>query len=79
MRNAGGTKNVLVALSNLSAAVVFALSGAVYWREATTIGAGAMIGGYLGARALKVVPEGVLKIVIIVIGVALTLGLFLRG
>ncbi len=79
VRNPCGTKNVLVALSNLSAALVFAVSGAVAWREAIAIGAGAMIGGYLGARALKVVPEGVLKIVIIVIGVALTIGLFLRG
>jgi uncharacterized membrane protein YfcA len=79
VRNAGGTKNVLVALSNLSAAVVFALSGAVAWREALAIGTGAMIGGYLGARALKVLPERVLKVAIVGIGVALTIGLFLRG
>ena len=38
-----------------------------------------MIGGYLGARALKVLPERLLKVGIIVIGVALTIGLFLRG
>jgi uncharacterized membrane protein YfcA len=79
VRNAGGTKNVLVALSNLSAAVVFAMSGAVAWRQAVAIGIGAMIGGYIGARALKVLPERVLKVAIVVIGVALTLGLFLRG
>lgn len=79
VRNAGGTKNVLVALSNLSAAAVFAWSGAVAWREAVAIGAGSIIGGYLGARALKVLPERLLKIGIIVIGVALTIGLFLRG
>jgi uncharacterized membrane protein YfcA len=79
VRNAGGTKNVLVALSNLSAAVVFALSGAVAWREAAIIGIGAMIGGYLGARALKVLPERVLKVGIIAIGLALTVGLFVRG
>jgi len=79
VRNAAGTKNVLVALSNFSAAVVFAFSGAVAWRQAAAIGAGAMIGGYLGARALKVMPERWLKIGIIVIGAALTLGLFLRA
>jgi uncharacterized membrane protein YfcA len=78
VRNAGGTKNVLVALSNLSAAVVFALSGAVAWREAALIGAGAMLGGYLGARALKVLPERLLKFGIVVIGIGLTIGLFLR-
>ncbi len=79
VRNAGGTKNVLLALSNLSAAVVFAVSGAVAWREALVIGSGAMIGGYLGTRALKILPEKLLKVAIVVIGVALTLGLFLRA
>jgi uncharacterized membrane protein YfcA len=79
VRNAGGTKNVLVAIANLSAAAVFAYSAAVAWREALAIGAGAMIGGYLGARALKVMPERLLKVGIIVIGVALTIGLFVRG
>ena len=78
VRNAAGTKNVLVAIANVAAAAVFAVSGAVAWREALAIGAGAMIGGYLGARALKVLPEGVLKVAIIVIGVALTIGLFSR-
>ena len=76
---AASTKNVLLALSNLSAAVVFAVSGAVAWREALVIGSGAMIGGYLGTRALKILPEKLLKVAIVVIGVALTLGLFLRA
>ncbi|KAB7648013.1 TSUP family transporter [Polymorphobacter fuscus] len=79
VRNAGGTKNVLVALSNLAAAAVFAFSGAVAWGQAAAIGAGSILGGYLGARALKVLPERVIKIGVIVIGAALTVGLFLRG
>ena len=79
VRNAAGTKNVLIALSNLAAAAIFALSGAVAWRAALAIGAGAMIGGYLGARVLKILPEAVLKAAIIVIGVALTIGLFVRA
>ena len=79
VRNAGGTKNVLVGLSNVAAATVFAFSGAVAWGHAVAIGAGAMIGGYLGARALKVLPERVIKIGVIVIGAALTVGLFVRG
>lgn len=79
VRNAAGTKNVLIALSNLSAAVVFAVSGAVAWREALIIGIGAMAGGWLGAHALKRLPEMLLKVGVILIGVALTIGLFLRG
>ncbi len=79
VRNAGGTKNVLVALANIAAAVVFALSGAVAWSHALAIGIGAMAGGYAGARALKVLPERALKIGVVAIGLALTAGLFLRG
>jgi hypothetical protein len=79
VRNAGGTKNVLIGLANLSAAVIFGLSGAVAWRHALIIGSGAMIGGYLGARALKVMPEKLLKIGVVLIGLGLTIGLFLRG
>ncbi len=79
VRNAGGTKNVLVGFSNIAAALVFALSGAVAWREAAVLGLGAMAGGWLGARALKVLPERVLKIGVVAIGLALTVGLFWRG
>jgi uncharacterized membrane protein YfcA len=79
VRNAAGTKNVLVALANLSAAVVFALSGSVAWLHALAIGIGAMAGGWLGAHALRVLPERVLKVGVVVIGIGLTVGLFLRA
>jgi uncharacterized membrane protein YfcA len=79
IRNAGGTKNVLVSLSNAAAAVVFAVSGTVAWGYALVLGVGAIAGGYLGARLLTVLPERVLRIGVIVIGLALTVGLFLRG
>ncbi len=79
VRNAAGTKNVLLSLANLSAAAVFAVSGKVAWLHALVIGAGAMAGGYLGARALKVLPERFIKTGVIVIGVALTIALFVRA
>lgn len=79
IRNAGGTKNVLVSLSNAAAAVVFALSGTVAWGYALVLGLGSILGGWLGARLLTVLPERVLRIGVIVIGLGLTVGLFLRG
>ncbi len=79
VRNAAGTKNVLMALANISAAAVFALSGKVAWLHALVIGTGAMAGGYFGARALKVMPERFIKTGVIIIGVALTVALFLRA
>jgi hypothetical protein len=79
VRNAAGTKNVLIALANLSAAVVFAFSGAVAWAHALVIGIGAVAGGYAGARLLHVLPDKVLRAGVIVIGVGLTVALFVRG
>jgi uncharacterized membrane protein YfcA len=79
VRYAGGTKNVLVSLSNTTAAILFALTGNVAWMHALVVGIGAMAGGYVGAKALAVVPEKGLKIAVILIGLGLTVGLFLRA
>lgn len=79
VRNAGGTKNVLVALSNIAAALVFAATVAIAWDKALAIGAGSMIGGWVGAQGLRRLPASVLKIAVVVIGVALTVALFVRG
>lgn len=79
VRNAGGTKNVLVSLSNTTAAILFALTGNVAWMHALVVGIGAMAGGYVGAKALAIVPEKALKVAVIIIGLGLTLGLFVRG
>ena len=79
LRNAGGTKNVLVGLSNIAAALVFALTTAIPWEKAAAVGAGSMVGGYAGALLLQRVPVMGLRIAVIVIGVALTIGLFARG
>jgi len=41
VRYAGGTKNVLVSLSNTTAAILFALTGNVAWMHALVVGIGA--------------------------------------
>jgi uncharacterized membrane protein YfcA len=79
IRNAGGTKNVLVSLSNAAAALVFALSGTVAWSFALVLGSGSILGGYLGARLLTTLPERTLRLSVIAIGLLLTVGLFVRG
>ena len=43
------------------------------------LGAGAIGGGLIGAALLKRVNERWLRIGVVVLGVALTIGLFLRG
>jgi uncharacterized membrane protein YfcA len=78
-RNAGATKNVLAGVMNASAVAFFVLSPQVHWLQAGVLSAGAVLGGLGGAWALHRVNERVLRIVIVGIGVALTVGLFLRA
>lgn len=77
-RASAATKNVLAAVMNASAVMIFAFSSAVNWREAAALGIGAIAGGLIGARMLSVFPEKVLRIIVVAIGIALTVGLFLR-
>ncbi len=79
VKNAAGTKNVLMSLANLSAAIIFAMSGTIAWAHAIIIGLGAIIGGYAGARLLTILPDKILRVGVIAIGAALTIALFIRG
>ena len=79
MRNAGPTKNVLAAIMNASAVLIFIFSPEVRWFQAAISCAGAVIGGVAGAHMLNRVNEKALRIVVVAIGVALTIGLFLQA
>jgi uncharacterized membrane protein YfcA len=77
-RNAGGTKNVLAGVMNASAVALFITSPELHWLQAGVLAVGAILGGLAGAWALHRVNEKALRIAIVCIGVALTVGLFLR-
>lgn len=77
-RNAGATKNALAGVMNAAAVAIFATSSLMHWREAIALGVGAIVGGLIGVWALHRVNERVLRIAIVCIGVALTIGLFLK-
>ncbi len=77
-RNAGATKNALAGVMNAAAVAIFVASSLLHWREAIALGVGAIVGGLAGVWALHRVNERVLRIAIVCIGVALTIGLFLE-
>lgn len=79
IRNAGATKNVLAGVMNGAAVAIFAFSPQVHWLQMGVACVGALIGGLAGAHMLNRVNEKVLRVVIVCIGVALTIGLFLRA
>jgi uncharacterized membrane protein YfcA len=79
VRSAAATKNVLSAVMNASAVLIFVFSKDVAWVPAAVIAVAAIVGGQIGAYALHRVNERALRIGIIVLGLALTAGLFWRS
>jgi uncharacterized protein len=79
VKTAAATKNVLAGVMNASAVAIFAFSSAVHWAQAGIACAGAAIGGVAGGLVLKRTNEKVLRLAIVLIGVALTIGLFMRA
>jgi len=76
VRAAAATKNLLAGVMNLTAVVIFAVSGLVQWPAMVVAMIGALAGSWLGAQMLARVNERALRFVVVVIGILLTFGLF---
>lgn len=70
-------KNVLAALVNGVAALLFIAFAEVDWAVAGLLAAGAICGGQLGARLGRRIPARGLRVVIVVVGVAVAVRLLL--
>ena len=79
VRRAGATKNVLAGVMNASAVAIFAFSPDVHWPAALAVGIGAIIGGQAGAWLMLHVDERKLRAAVVVIGVVLTVAMFVRA
>ena len=77
MQRHNATKNVLAALVNGVAAVVFIFVADVDWRAAALIAVGSIIGGQIGATVGRRLPAAVLRGVIVVVGVVAIVSLLL--
>ena len=77
-RHPAATKNVLASVMNAAAVALFVTSPLVHWPQAIALGAGAILGGLAGVWALRRVNERWLRIAIVCIGLALTVGLFVK-
>jgi hypothetical protein len=71
-RSANIIKNLVTGLNTAVVVVYFALHGAVDWPPTLVMGAGAMLGGLMGGQLARVAPQAVMRVVIVVIGAALT-------
>jgi uncharacterized protein len=69
LQEVNGLKNVLVMFVNLVSGAIFAVFAPVAWWPVALIGAGSIVGGYIGARVGRRLPDPVLRGVIVVVGV----------
>ena len=79
IRSANATKNVLAGVMNASAIAIFVFSPQVHWLPCAIASVGAAIGGWIGGHMVSRVNEKLLRITAVAIGVALTIGLFVRA
>jgi uncharacterized membrane protein YfcA len=79
IRAAGATKNMLAAAMNASAVLIFLFSPQVHWLQAAVSCAGSAAGGYAGGLMVNRINERALRFLVVLIGLALTIGLFLRA
>ncbi len=70
LQRVNAVKNVLAALVNGTAAVVFIAVSHVDWAVAGLIALGSVLGGLLGARVGRALPSWALRAVVICVGVA---------
>ena len=73
-----GLKNLLAICINGVAAIYFALSGAVIWFDALLMAVAAILGGYAGAKIAHKLGRGFVRGAVVVIGLAMTVALFLK-
>src|SRR5690348_2597775 len=77
-RSANVAKNFVSSLNGLAATLVFATQGAVLWPQTLALAAGAIGGGLIGSYVARAVPRRIMRVLIVVIGIALTVALAKR-
>lgn len=75
---ANGIKNLLAVAINGVALIPFAIAKIVDWRFAIPMAVIALVGGYVGARFFRRLPQQASRTIVIVIGVTMTAVFFLR-
>jgi uncharacterized membrane protein YfcA len=72
-RAANVAKNFVSSLNGFAATVVFATQSAVLWPQTLALAAGTIAGGLFGAYVARIIPRHVIRVLIVVIGAALTI------
>lgn len=78
MHEMNGLKNLLTICINGVAALYFAFSGAVIWKDGLIMAAAATIGGYLGARIAHRFGQTFVRRAVVAIGLVMGIALFFK-
>tara|TARA_R110000868_G_scaffold81946_2_gene231732 strand:+ start:42760 stop:43530 length:771 start_codon:yes stop_codon:yes gene_type:complete len=73
-----GIKVILVSFNNGIAAITYVFSGIIVWDYALIMVAGALIGGFYGAKLTRQIKQETLKKFVIVVGAVITVILFCK-
>jgi hypothetical protein len=73
-----GLKTILAGCLNGMAVVIFVAAGKVSWREALICMVAGIVGGYCGAHFAQKLPGRVVRMFVIVVGVAMSAYFFVR-
>jgi uncharacterized protein len=76
---ANALKNALLGISDIVAAVLFAVFGPVHWSAAIPLALGFGLGGVIGPRITRRVPADLLRKVIAAAGLGLAVWLFIQA
>ena len=74
-----GLKNLLAVCINAVAAIYFAISGAVIWKDAMVMAVAAIAGGFAGAKLAKRLGRGFVRGMVVAIGLIMTVALFIKN
>jgi uncharacterized membrane protein YfcA len=78
LRKMNALKAVLTFINNGVPVIPFVIAHALAWDVALAMCAGAVLGGYYGARLVRSVPPRTMRYAIVVVGAATTVAFFLR-
>jgi uncharacterized membrane protein YfcA len=72
-------RTLLVSAANGMAVLCFAAAGAVWWAEGLAMMASTIAGGYYGARFARTLPPSVLRVFVVLLSAAVTIGFFVKA
>jgi uncharacterized membrane protein YfcA len=79
IQKAGNTKNILAAIINAAAVLIFLFSKNIGWTQLAVGAVLSILGGLVGVRLLNRINERILRIIVIGLGATMTVLLFLKS